>query len=67
MTSPGLAKEQWEILRVLSEELGTVLNYDNQEELRYRMAELSPSVLKYDFVESYSLYERGAETKKLKN
>lgn len=64
---PGLAKEQWEILRVLSEELGTVLNYDNQEELRYRMAELSPSVLKYDCIESYSLYERNKEMKSIKN
>lgn len=62
---PGLAKEQWEILRVLSEELGTVLSYDNTEELRYRLAELSPSVLKYDFIESYSVYDRDEKIKKL--
>lgn len=52
---------------MLSEELGIVLNYDNQEELRYRMAEISPSVLKTDYIESYSIYDRHDKIKSLDN
>lgn len=66
VTPPALAKEQWEVLRVLSEELGAVLPYDNQEELRYRMAEMTPSVLKYDYIESYGVYPRDEMMKTLK-
>lgn len=40
------------ILRALSEELGQSLPYDNLEELRYRMAELAPHLMKYDYIES---------------
>lgn len=31
---PGLAQEDWRIIRALSEETGVVLNYDNIEEVR---------------------------------
>lgn len=48
---PGQAKEDWTILRALSEELGLSLPYDNLEELRYRMAELAPHLMKYDYIE----------------
>jgi len=56
---PGLAKESWYVFRVLSEELGYELGYDTVEELRSRMAELSPALMKYDFIESYGVYEKG--------
>ena len=48
---PGVAKEDWKIIRALSEECGQALPYDNHEELRYRIAELAPHLLKYDFIE----------------
>ena len=48
----GQAKEDWTILRALSEELGQTLPYDNLEELRYRMAELAPHLMKYDYIET---------------
>jgi NADH dehydrogenase (ubiquinone) Fe-S protein 1 len=54
-----MAKEGWQILRVLSEDLGLDLPYNNQEEIRVRMSELSPSLMKYEYIESYSLFERG--------
>ena len=57
-TSPGLAKEEWLIFRILAEEIGLSLGYDNLEEMRYRVAELCPAMLKYDFIESYSLFQR---------
>ncbi len=55
---PALAKDEWMVLRALAEEIDVNLNYDNLEELRYRMAEFSPAVLKYDYIEPYSLFER---------
>lgn len=51
VSAPGLAKEDWQILRAISEELGCSLPYDSLEELRYRIAELAPHLLKYDYVE----------------
>ena len=38
-------------MRALSEELGTPLPYDTVDELRTRMAELCPHLLKFDFIE----------------
>lgn len=51
---PALAKDDWKIIRALSEEYGEVLNFDSLEELRYRVAELCPHLLKYDYIEPYS-------------
>ena len=55
---PGLAKESWFIFRVLAEELGYGMEYDTLEEVRSRMADLSPALMKYDYIESYSLFEK---------
>jgi NADH dehydrogenase (ubiquinone) Fe-S protein 1 len=35
----------------LSEELGIALPYDTLEELRFRVAELAPHLMKYDYIE----------------
>ena len=40
------------ILRALSEEMGTPLPYDHIDEIRTRMAELAPHLVKYDYIES---------------
>jgi len=40
------------VLRAISEELGSALPYDTVEELRTRIAELAPHLIKYDFVEN---------------
>ena len=45
------------ILRALSEEMGTPLPYDSLDEVRTRIAELAPHLVKYDFVEG-SGYEQ---------
>jgi len=39
------------VLRALSEELGSPLPYDTLDELRTRIAELAPHLVKFDFVE----------------
>jgi len=49
---PGEGKPDWEILRALSEELGCTLPYDNLEEVRARIAELAPSIIRVDSLET---------------
>ena len=40
------------ILRALSEELGTPLPYDSLDEVRTRLAELAPHLVKFDVIEN---------------
>jgi NADH-quinone oxidoreductase subunit G len=40
---PGLAKEDWKIIRALSEYLGKALPYDTQEQIHIKLASLSPA------------------------
>jgi NADH dehydrogenase (ubiquinone) Fe-S protein 1 len=47
VTPPGLAREDWKILRALSEVVGTPLPYDNLDELRNRMEKIAPHLCKY--------------------
>jgi NADH dehydrogenase (ubiquinone) Fe-S protein 1 len=49
---PGFAREDWHILRALSEETGTPLPYDSLDEVRTRIAELAPHLVKFDVIES---------------
>nr|POF17620.1 nadh-ubiquinone oxidoreductase 78 kda subunit, mitochondrial [Quercus suber] len=51
----GAAREDWKILRAASEALGAPLPYDDIEQLRDRMAEISPSLRHYDIVEPAGL------------
>lgn len=48
---PGHSRLPWEIFRALSEECGVALPYDSIEELRARIYEISPHLLKYDNIE----------------
>lgn len=54
---PGQGKTDWEILRALSEVLGQALPYDSVQEIRFRIAELAPHLIKYDYIEPYNLIE----------
>lgn len=56
-TPPGFAREDWMVLRALSEELGTPLPYDSLDEVRTRMAELAPHLVKFDYIESSGFEE----------
>lgn len=51
VTTPMMAKEDWMILRALSEELGSPLPYDNHMQIRDRLAELAPHLIKNDYIE----------------
>lgn len=52
---PGAARDDWKIIRAVSEYLGHPLPYDDIEALRDRMEELSPVLRRYDLVEPSSL------------
>ena len=52
---PGAAREDWKIIRAASEYLGAPLAYDHVEALRDRMEEISPTLRRYDLVESAGL------------
>lgn len=48
---PGAARDDWKIIRAVSEYLGRPLPYDDLEAVRDRMEELSPALRRYDIVE----------------
>jgi NADH dehydrogenase (ubiquinone) Fe-S protein 1 len=52
---PGASREDWKIVRAASEYLGAELPYDDVEQLRDRMVEISPALRRYDLVEPTSL------------
>jgi NADH dehydrogenase (ubiquinone) Fe-S protein 1 len=52
---PGAARDDWKIIRAVSEYLGHPLPYDDLEVLRDRMEEISPVMRRYDTVEPSSL------------
>ena len=56
---PGVAREDWKIIRAASEYLGVPLPYDDVEMLRDRMEEISPALRRYDLVEPSSLPSLG--------
>lgn len=51
LSAPGFSQDDWMVLRALSEEVGAPLPYDNIEELRTRISEIAPHVIKYDHIE----------------
>jgi NADH dehydrogenase (ubiquinone) Fe-S protein 1 len=51
LAPPGFAREDWQILRALSEELNCPLPYDSLDEVRTRLAELAPHLVKYNYIE----------------
>src|SRR5262249_50981789 len=57
---PGDAREDWTIIRALSEALGKRLSYDNIGQLRRRLFEISPRFQRLDAVEPAPWGEFGA-------
>lgn len=51
---PGAAREDWKIIRALSEVVGQPLPYDDVLQLRDRMWDVSPTLVRYDEVETPS-------------
>lgn len=51
VTPPGLAREDWKIVRALSEVVGTPLPYDTLDQLRDRMEDVAPHLVRYGTLE----------------
>ncbi|KAI5638440.1 molybdopterin oxidoreductase domain-containing protein [Phthorimaea operculella] len=47
VTPPGRARDDWKIIRALSEVVGARLPYDNLDEVRDRLAQVSPALVNY--------------------
>ncbi|KAF6757977.1 NADH-ubiquinone oxidoreductase [Ephemerocybe angulata] len=54
VSAPGAARDDWKIVRALSEVVGAPLPYDDILELRDRMWEISPTLVRYDVAEPTS-------------
>lgn len=51
---PGASREDWKVIRALSEVLGVTLPYDDTLELRDRLFDISPTLVRYDVAERAS-------------
>ncbi|XP_014262214.1 NADH-ubiquinone oxidoreductase 75 kDa subunit, mitochondrial [Cimex lectularius] len=61
VTPPGMAREDWKILRALSEVLGKRLPYDNLNEVRARLDEVSPNLTRYGDAQEANFFAQAAE------
>uniref|UniRef100_A0A0K0EU34 NADH-ubiquinone oxidoreductase 75 kDa subunit, mitochondrial n=1 Tax=Strongyloides venezuelensis TaxID=75913 RepID=A0A0K0EU34_STRVS len=52
ITPPGEGREDWKILRAISEVSGVTLPYDSLPEVRHRLTQIAPHLGKNDVVES---------------
>lgn len=61
VTPPGLAREDWKIIRALSEVVGAKLPYDTLDELRNRMEDIAPHLVRYGNLEVNNFYAQAAQ------
>lgn len=67
VTPPGAAREDWKIIRAVSELAGVTLPYDTLDEVRDRLAEVSPNLVRYDDVEEANYFKQANELSKAVN
>ncbi|XP_053554628.1 NADH-ubiquinone oxidoreductase 75 kDa subunit, mitochondrial [Bombina bombina] len=67
VTPPGLAREDWRIIRAISELAGVTLPYDDHDGVRERLQEVSPNLVRYDDVEEANYFKQATELSKLIN
>ncbi|EDO49065.1 predicted protein, partial [Nematostella vectensis] len=56
VTPPSYARDDWKIIRALSEIAGQTLPYETQEEIRRRMTEIAPNLTRYGDVEQANFF-----------
>jgi len=61
VTPPGMARNDWKVLRALSELLGQTLPYDKLQQVRQRMAEISPSLARVGDVEPANFFQQAVQ------
>merc|ERR1712088_775227 len=62
VSPPGAAREDWKIVRVLSELADLKLPYESLREVRERVGEIAPQLVKFDTLESSSLMSPAGQT-----
>merc|ERR1711990_961394 len=62
VSPPGAAREDWKIVRVLSELSDLKLPYESLKEVRERVGEVAPQLVKFDTLESSSLMSPAGES-----
>uniref|UniRef100_A0A4W6G5V8 NADH-ubiquinone oxidoreductase 75 kDa subunit, mitochondrial n=1 Tax=Lates calcarifer TaxID=8187 RepID=A0A4W6G5V8_LATCA len=67
VSPPGMAREDWKIIRAISELVGVTLPYDTLDEVRDRLAEVSPNLVRYDDVEEANYFKQANELSKAVN
>ncbi|OPJ90192.1 NADH-ubiquinone oxidoreductase subunit, mitochondrial [Patagioenas fasciata monilis] len=65
VTPPGMAREDWKIIRAVSELAGMTLPYENLDQIRKRLEEVSPNLVRYDDVEEANYFSQANELSKL--
>ncbi|PIO24666.1 hypothetical protein AB205_0054770 [Aquarana catesbeiana] len=65
VSPPGVAREDWKIIRAISELAGITLPYDDQDSVRARLQEVSPNLVRYDDVEEANYFKQSAELAKV--
>jgi len=65
VTPPGAGREDWKIIRALSEILGEKLPYDNLHEIRKRMGEIAPNLIRYGDAEEANYFAQAVELSSL--
>lgn len=65
VTPPGMAREDWKIIRALSELAGVPLPYDRLKEIRERLTEVSPNLTKYGDAEDANYFKQAQELSQL--
>lgn len=65
VTAPGQAREDWKIIRALSEVVGAKLPYDTLEEVRYRLEEVAPHLTRYGSAENANYFKQAEQLAKV--
>ncbi|KAK9465490.1 hypothetical protein V1512DRAFT_265600 [Lipomyces arxii] len=59
---PGVARDDWKVIRAVSEYLGVALPYDDIYDIRSRMNEIAPHLVRHDLIEPTSFAATGVKT-----
>lgn len=67
VAAPGAAREDWKVIRAVSDVLGVSLPYEDVYEIRDRLHEVSPTLLSHDVLEPSALAELAFKTQLVDN
>ncbi len=65
VSSPGMSRTDWKIIRALSEIAGRSLTYETLAELRGRMQELAPHLTRFGQVEEANYVKQAVDVGKV--